>query len=65
MIDKKVFISQIIVVLALIVITIYILFHDMYMVEGSMTREEINSSIQELTQITNSDESEPNRILRC
>lgn len=56
------FITQSIIVIALIIIAIYILFQDMYMSEGAMTREEINSSMQELTQITDSNDSEQERI---
>lgn len=60
--SKRMFITQRIVVIALIIIAIYILFQDMYMSEGAMTREEINSAMQELTQITDSNDSEPERI---
>lgn len=56
------FITQSIIVIALIIIAIYILFQDMYMSEGAMTREEINSAMQELTKITDSNDSEPERI---
>ncbi len=55
-------IIQSIAVIALIIIAVYILFHDMYMTEGAMTREEIKLSIQQLTKITDSNDPEPERI---
>jgi len=62
MTSKRMFISQIIVVIALIIIAVYILFQDMHMAEGSMTREEINSAMQDLIQITDSNDTERERI---
>lgn len=62
MINKRLFIMQIIILIALIFIAVYILFHDLHMSEGPMTRKEINSAMQELTQITDSNDSEPERI---
>lgn len=62
MTSKRLFIGQIIVVIVLIIIAVYILFQDMHISDGSMTREQINSAMQELTQITDSNDSEPNKI---
>jgi hypothetical protein len=58
------FIVQSVVVVVSIIVAVFILLFEMPTPEGSMTREEINSAIQELVQITDSNDTEPERISR-
>ncbi len=64
MTSKRILIAQTIVVIGLVIISIYIISNDMYMSEGTMTREEISLAMQELTQITDSNDPEQKRIAR-